>query len=114
MLGVIVLAHGSRDPQWFGPIEAVAQAVAARASQSPVRCAYLELCGPSLLALVCLLRPIRAGSVGHHEKLTGACGADGAEDPLGGFRPIKNNQCDRSRQIPKGACQSIHLVDSEK
>ncbi|WP_029462069.1 sirohydrochlorin chelatase [Serpentinimonas barnesii] len=48
MLGVIVLAHGSRDPQWFGPIEAVAQAVAARAPQSPVRCAYLELCGPSL------------------------------------------------------------------
>ena len=48
MLGVIVLAHGSRDPQWFGAIEVVAQAVAARAPQSPVRCAYLELCGPSL------------------------------------------------------------------
>ena len=47
MLGVIVLAHGSRDPQWFGPIEAVAQAVAARAPQSPVRCAYLE-CSPTL------------------------------------------------------------------
>ncbi|MDO8275394.1 MAG: CbiX/SirB N-terminal domain-containing protein [Serpentinimonas sp.] len=47
MLGVIVLAHGSRDPQWFGPIEAVAQAVATRMPTAPVRCAYLE-CTPML------------------------------------------------------------------
>ena len=45
---VILLAHGSRDPQWRSSIEAVA----ARArSQSPgllVDCAYMELCAPSL------------------------------------------------------------------
>ncbi|MEW5885799.1 MAG: CbiX/SirB N-terminal domain-containing protein [Pseudomonadota bacterium] len=48
MLAVIVLAHGSRDPQWFGPVEAVAQAVSARLPAAQVSCAYLELCAPTL------------------------------------------------------------------
>ncbi|TNF58426.1 MAG: cobalamin biosynthesis protein CbiX [Burkholderiales bacterium] len=50
MLGVIVFAHGSRDPLWRQPVEAVAAAIAARAPQVPVRCAYLELCEPDLPA----------------------------------------------------------------
>jgi len=41
---IILLAHGSRDPLWRTPIEAVA----AQISDRPVRCAYLELCAPSL------------------------------------------------------------------
>ena len=48
MKAVVVFAHGSRDPLWRAPIEAVAQAVQARAPETPVRCAYLELCEPSL------------------------------------------------------------------
>lgn len=46
--GIILLAHGSRDPQWREPIEAVAAQIRALAPGTPVLCAYLELCGPSL------------------------------------------------------------------
>ena len=43
----ILLAHGSRDPNWRATLEAVAQRLN-RADQ-PARCAYLELCEPTLL-----------------------------------------------------------------
>ena len=48
MLGVIVFAHGSRDPLWRKPIEAVASQVASAGSDTLVSCAYLELCEPDL------------------------------------------------------------------
>lgn len=47
--GIILFAHGSRDPQWRAPIEAVAANIHARQPGTAVRCAYLELCAPSLL-----------------------------------------------------------------
>lgn len=47
-LGIVLLAHGSRDPQWRAPIEAVAAHIHARQPETPVCCAYLELCAPSL------------------------------------------------------------------
>ncbi|HEX5806062.1 MAG TPA: CbiX/SirB N-terminal domain-containing protein [Macromonas sp.] len=50
MKGVIVFAHGSRDPLWRLPMEAVAQAVRSREPQTLVSCAYLELCEPDLPA----------------------------------------------------------------
>lgn len=46
--GIILFAHGSRDPQWRGPIEAVAARIVALEPDVLVRCAYLELCAPSL------------------------------------------------------------------
>ncbi len=46
--GIILFAHGSRDPLWRRPMEAVAARVAARAPGTPVRCAYLELTEPDL------------------------------------------------------------------
>ncbi len=46
--GIILFAHGSRDPQWRLPIEAVATQIAQREPDALVRCAYLELCLPSL------------------------------------------------------------------
>ena len=48
MLGVIVFAHGSRDPLWRSPVEAIARAIAATAPTVHTRCAYLELCDPDL------------------------------------------------------------------
>lgn len=45
---IILFAHGSRDPQWRIPIEAVAADIQARQPGVQVRCAYLELCTPSL------------------------------------------------------------------
>jgi sirohydrochlorin cobaltochelatase len=46
--GIILFAHGSRDPLWRGPIEAVSSRIRADHPQLPVACAYLELCEPSL------------------------------------------------------------------
>lgn len=50
MLAVIVFAHGSRDPLWRAPIEAVAREIERTAPSTPVACAYLELCEPDLSA----------------------------------------------------------------
>jgi sirohydrochlorin cobaltochelatase len=46
--GIILFAHGSRDPLWRGPIEAVATRIRADRPHLPVACAYLELCEPNL------------------------------------------------------------------
>ena len=46
--GIVLLAHGSRDPLWRAPIEAVAAQICARQPDILVRCAYLEICAPSL------------------------------------------------------------------
>ncbi len=48
MQGVILFAHGSRDPMWRGPIEAIATQVLALSPATHVACAYLELCEPDL------------------------------------------------------------------
>lgn len=48
--GTILLAHGSRDPLWRKPIEAVAEQMRALAPSVHVRCAYLELSAPDLPA----------------------------------------------------------------
>ena len=48
-LGIILFAHGSREPQWRAPIEAVALQISGRQPDVRVRCAYLEICEPSLL-----------------------------------------------------------------
>jgi len=52
--GVILFAHGSRDPLWRVPMESVAARVAARTGalgadgNVVARCAYLELTAPDL------------------------------------------------------------------
>jgi len=55
---VILFAHGSRDPLWRGPIEAVAALAQLSAPEVPVRCAYLELCAPDLASSVQALLPL--------------------------------------------------------
>ncbi len=49
MKAIILFAHGSRDPLWHGPINAVAAILNQRAPSIMVRCAYLELTKPTLL-----------------------------------------------------------------
>jgi sirohydrochlorin cobaltochelatase len=48
--GIILFAHGSRDPLWHKPIEAVAAHIATLSPHTPVVCAYLELSTPDLAA----------------------------------------------------------------
>jgi sirohydrochlorin cobaltochelatase len=45
---IILFAHGSRDPLWRKPIEAVATEIRGRNPAMQVRCAYLEICQPTL------------------------------------------------------------------
>lgn len=45
---IVLFAHGSRDPLWRAPLEAVAARIAAQQPGRPVACAYLELCAPTL------------------------------------------------------------------
>jgi sirohydrochlorin cobaltochelatase len=46
--GVILFAHGSRDPLWRLPIDAVAQRMRAQQPGLPVAVAFLELSEPDL------------------------------------------------------------------
>ena len=46
--GVILFAHGSRDPLWRLPIDAVAERVRAQQPNLPVAVAFLELTEPDL------------------------------------------------------------------
>ena len=47
---IILLGHGSRDPLWRRPIEAVAERLTRKHAGLAVHCAYLELEPPDLAA----------------------------------------------------------------
>ncbi len=53
--GIILLAHGSRDPLWQKPVEAVAQRIRQLAPATHVCCAYLEATAPDLPGATALL-----------------------------------------------------------
>jgi sirohydrochlorin cobaltochelatase len=46
--GLILFAHGARDPRWAAPFEAVVRQIALRQPLLQVRLAFLELMSPSL------------------------------------------------------------------
>ena len=46
--GLILFAHGARDPRWAAPFEAVAARVRAQQPGVPVRLAFLEFMTPTL------------------------------------------------------------------
>lgn len=46
--GVILFGHGSRDPLWRRPMDAVAARLASRDASLLVRCAFLEMTAPDL------------------------------------------------------------------
>ncbi|HET9976567.1 MAG TPA: CbiX/SirB N-terminal domain-containing protein [Burkholderiaceae bacterium] len=46
--GLVLFAHGARDPRWAAPFDAIAAAVRARAPEVQVRLAFLELMAPDL------------------------------------------------------------------
>lgn len=50
MNGLLLFAHGARDPAWARPFEAVAARVGELAPGRPVALAYLEFMAPDLLA----------------------------------------------------------------
>jgi sirohydrochlorin cobaltochelatase len=48
MQGLILFAHGARDPRWAAPFEAVARQILQQQPDLKLRLAYLELMTPSL------------------------------------------------------------------
>jgi sirohydrochlorin cobaltochelatase len=76
--GLLLFAHGARDPRWAAPFEAVAQRVRERHPGTPVVLAYLELMEPdlpgaarALVAQGCTrieLLPMFLGAGGHVRK----------------------------------------------
>lgn len=74
---IVLLAHGSRDPLWSRPVQAVAARVHALDPAALVCCAYLELMQPDLAGAVRKLVAAGATSirvvpmllgVGHHAR----------------------------------------------
>jgi len=51
MKRLILLAHGSRDPLWRQPFEALSQRIAAAEGADSVALAYMEMAEPSLLTV---------------------------------------------------------------
>ncbi|MDP2006243.1 MAG: CbiX/SirB N-terminal domain-containing protein [Rubrivivax sp.] len=76
--GLILFAHGARDPRWAAPFEAVAAQVRSREPATAVRLAFLEFMTPSLpeagaelAAAGCLdvaVLPMFLGAGGHVRK----------------------------------------------
>jgi sirohydrochlorin cobaltochelatase len=63
MKAIVLFGHGSRDPQWREPMDAVAQKIRARVAQVQVRCAFLELDAPDLGSAAAELVELGADSV---------------------------------------------------
>jgi sirohydrochlorin cobaltochelatase len=52
---VILFAHGSRDPEWARPFEAISRALSQRLPDAVIRVAYLEAMRPTLPEAVAAL-----------------------------------------------------------
>ncbi|MEO6972555.1 MAG: CbiX/SirB N-terminal domain-containing protein [Rhodoferax sp.] len=62
--GIVLLAHGSRDPLWRQPMERVATRMGERDANIFVTCAYLELTQPDLATAIAHLLAQGARSIG--------------------------------------------------
>ena len=60
---VVLFAHGSRDPLWSQPIQAIAARMRELRPTVPVHCAYLELTEPDLATAVGALADQGARSI---------------------------------------------------
>ncbi len=59
MQATILLAHGSRDPEWRIPIDRVAERMRHLNPQLTVRCAFLELSEPNMFAVTAELAALQ-------------------------------------------------------
>ena len=48
MRGIVLFAHGARDPEWARPFEAIRERVRARRPEYRIELAYLEMMSPTL------------------------------------------------------------------
>lgn len=55
MRGLVLFAHGSRDPGWSRPFEEIRERVRASRPECPIELAYLDLMSPTLEEAVAAL-----------------------------------------------------------
>jgi sirohydrochlorin cobaltochelatase len=48
MQGIVLFAHGARDPDWARPFEAIRDCVRKQRPEYPIELAYLEVMSPTL------------------------------------------------------------------
>jgi sirohydrochlorin cobaltochelatase len=48
MHGIVLFAHGARDPEWARPFEAIRDVIRSRRPEMPIALAYLEVMAPAL------------------------------------------------------------------
>lgn len=48
MRGIVLFAHGARDPEWARPFEAIRDSVRKQRPEYPIELAYLEMMSPTL------------------------------------------------------------------
>jgi sirohydrochlorin cobaltochelatase len=48
MRGIVLFAHGARDPEWARPFEAIRDSVRRQRPECPIALAYLEQMAPTL------------------------------------------------------------------
>jgi sirohydrochlorin cobaltochelatase len=48
MRGIVLFAHGARDPEWARPFEAIRESVRRQRPENPIVLAYLEAMEPTL------------------------------------------------------------------
>ncbi|MEO7744495.1 MAG: CbiX/SirB N-terminal domain-containing protein [Usitatibacter sp.] len=63
MRGIVVFAHGARDPEWARPFEKIRDRVRASRPECPIELAYLELMAPTLAEAIASLAAEGASSI---------------------------------------------------
>jgi sirohydrochlorin cobaltochelatase len=61
--GLLLFAHGARDPAWAAPFEAVARQIAGARPDVPVRLAFLEFMAPTMAEAGAALTAAGCGEV---------------------------------------------------
>jgi sirohydrochlorin cobaltochelatase len=114
--GIVLFAHGSRDPQWARPLEALSKELGRKLAGVPIRLAYLEIMRPSLEEAVSSLAAGGAKSIrvvpvflasGDHvkEDLPKLLEASGAKHP--GVRLVLDEPIGEQPEVIAAIAQAI-------
>ena len=63
MRGIVLFAHGARDPEWARPFEAIRERVRSQRPEFPIELAYLEMMAPTLDEAIASLASQGASSI---------------------------------------------------
>jgi sirohydrochlorin cobaltochelatase len=63
MRGLVLFAHGARDPEWARPFEAIRERIRAQRPEYPIALAYLEMMSPTLEEAIAAVAEAGASSI---------------------------------------------------